>query len=190
VLRGIICAFVALGCFGSVSEGALAQEVVHALTGTVSSIDSITKTVTVFTDSGNHAEFKDMTDSKAHINLDKKIRIDTASADIFKTAGSYVIVFFFGDNDVRTAVAVRGLGKGPFTSAVGTVVRFDGRGHSISLKDETGAEQTFKLSSDTVAETGMGVMDGTKFQAQKGDAVRIVASTVDGSPTALFIQQK
>jgi hypothetical protein len=82
---------------------------------------------------------------------------------------------------------LKNLGSGPFMSAVGTVTRFDGRARTISVEDKSGAVQTFKINGQTVAESEMGVVEGGKFQAQKGDRVRVVATTVDGSPTALFL---
>ena len=190
MLRGFLCACLVAGCVGAASVAAGAQEVVHALTGTVSSVDPVSKSVTIFTDNGSQSLFKNVTGSKARYVLDKKIRVDASATDTLSKTGAYVIVFFFGDDNTRTAVAVRSLGSGPFTSAVGTVVEFEGREHSISVKDSSGAVQTFKITSDTVGESGIGATEGFKFQVQKGDEVRVVATTVNGGATALFIQQK
>jgi Cu/Ag efflux protein CusF len=185
-LRGGVFA----GCLGVLAIAAQAQQVVHALTGTVSSIDTLSKTMTIFQDNGSQSDFKDMTNEKAHFAFDKKIALEATPADDFKKKGAYVIVFYFGDNQDRTAVALKNLGAGPFTSAEGSLVKFDVKGHSISLKDSSGALQTFKLTDQTVAEGYMGVVEGSKFQAQKGDQVRIVASTESGTPTALFMREK
>jgi outer membrane lipoprotein-sorting protein len=185
-LRG--CVFAA--CLGGLVFAASAQQVVHALTGTVSSIDDLSKTVIVFQDNGSQGQFKDMTKGKTHFEFDKKIALETTPADDFKKKGAYVIVFYFGDNDDRTAVALKNLGAGPFTSAEGALVKLDVKGHMISLKDTTGAVQTFKITDQTVAEGYMGVVEGVKFPAQKGDQVRIVASTESGTPTALFMREK
>jgi hypothetical protein len=179
-----------LGCLGLVSIPAAAQQVVHALTGTVSAVDAADKTVTLLQDTGSSFVFNDMTNSKTQISFDKKIHVETTDADAFKKAGAYVIVFFYyGQGDARTVVALRNLGSGPFTSAVGTVTRFEGHEHSISITDETGAAQTFKIAEDTVGEGGYGAVNGFKFQVQKGDHVRIVGSSAGGNLTALFIRQ-
>lgn len=184
-LRGCVFA----GCLGAFAAAAPAQQVVHALTGTVSSIDDLSKTLTVFQDNGSQGEFKDLT-GKGHFALDKKIALEATPADDFKKKGAYVIVFYYGDNEDRTAVALKNLGAGPFTSAEGSLVKFDSKGHSISLKDSSGTVQTFKITDQTVAEGYMGVVEGSRFQAQKGDQVRIVASTESGTPTALFMREK
>ena len=184
-LRGVV--FTA--CLGLFVVAVQAQQVVHALTGTVSSIDELSKTLTVFQDNGSQGEFKDMT-GKGHFNFDKKIALETTPADDFKKKGAYVIVFYYGENEERTAVALKNLGAGPFTSAEGSLVKFDPKGHSISLKDSSGTVQSFKLTDQTVAEGYFGVVEGNKFQAQKGDQVRVVASTESGTPTALFMREK
>jgi hypothetical protein len=184
-LRGVVFS----GCLGLFVSAAPAQQVVHALTGTVSSIDELSKTLTVFQDNGSQGEFKDMT-GKGHFNLDKKIALETTPADDFKKKGAYVIVFYYGDSEERTAIALKNLGAGPFTSSEGSLVKLDIKGHSISLKDSSGAVESFKLTDQTVAESYMGVVDGSKFQAQKGAQVRVVASTESGTPTALFMREK
>jgi hypothetical protein len=99
-----------------------------------------------------------------------------------------VIVFYFGDGDGRTAVAVRNLGSGPFTNDIGTVVRLDGREHLLSIKTKSGVVKSFKIAADTVAETDLGVVNGIKYQPEKDDQVRVVASTVNGASTALFVR--
>lgn len=189
MLKAALCGCVFAGCLGALVVAAPAQQVVHALTGTVSSIDDLSKTLIVFQDNGSQGEFKDST-GKGHFTLDKKIALEATPADDFKKKGAYVIVFYFGDNEDRTAVALKNLGAGPFTSAEGSLVKFDAKGHSIAVKDSTGAVQTFKINDQTVAEGYMGVVEGYKFQAQKGDQVRIVASTESGTPTALFMREK
>ena len=185
---------IAVACFvavslGSVSLSATAQEVVHALTGTVSAIDAASKTVTLLHDGGGTIVFKDMTTGKGPSSLDKRIHVETTAADTFKKTGAYVIVFYYGQEDSRAVVALKSLGDGPFTSASGTVTKFEGHDHSITVTDESGAPQTFKITDDTVGEGGFGVVNGLKFQVQKGDRVRIVGSTAGGGQTALFIRQ-
>jgi len=85
-------------------------------------------------------------------------------------------------------IAFKNLGSGPFSSTVGTVKKFD-RTRSVSVQDESGKLETFKIGADTVAEGYAGAMDGSKLQVSSGDKVRIVSGVVDGSPTILFIRQ-
>lgn len=187
-MRGSLKTFIFVGCILSVAAPAMAQEVVHALTGTVRSIDSASKTITIFTDNGSEGQFKDLTDPKLKVDFDKKLRTDSSTVDTFKGQGAYVIVFYFGDGDVRTAVALRNLGPGPFTNNVGVVVKFDAREHRLVIKNKSGLITSFKIAPDTVAETDFGAVNGSKFQAQKDDQVRVVGATVNGAPTALFVR--
>ena len=185
-LRGCVFAV----CLGGLVVAAPAQQVVHALTGTVSSIDNLSKTLIVFQDNGAQGQFKDMTNQKTHLAFDKKIGLETTPADDFKNKGAYVIVFYYGDNDDRTAVALKNLGAGPFKATEGTLVKLDIKGRSISVKDSSGEVESFKITDQTVAEGYMGVVEGYKFSAQKGDQVRVVASSESGTPTALFMREK
>jgi hypothetical protein len=189
MLKALWCGLVFAGCLGSFAASAAAQQVVHALTGTVSSTDELTKTLIVFQDNGSEGQFKDMTDAKSHIVINKKVALESPSPDSFKKKGAYVIVFYCGDNDDRTAIALKNMGAGPFTSVEGTVVKFEGKQHSISLQDTSGATQTFKIAQDTVAEGYMGVVDGYKFQPQKGDHIRVVGMTDSDGATALFVRE-
>jgi hypothetical protein len=186
MLKGKVQTSILAACCLFVSVAATAQEVVHALTGTVTSIDTSAKTITVYTDNRSEGFFKDMTNSNTPIEFDKDIRANATAVDSFKMKNAYVIVFYFGGGDVRTAVALRSLGAGPFSKDTGTVVKIEGR-NSISIADESGAIKSFKLTSNTVAETVYGAVIGSKYQPHKGDKVRVTAAVVNGSETALLV---
>jgi hypothetical protein len=178
-------------CVGCLVSGAAllpAQEVIHALTGTVTSISATTKSITVLQDNGSTVDYHPRLDSKTRIVFDKNVAEGTTAADAFNQKDAYVIVFYYGATQDKTVVALKNLGAGPFTSAVGAVTKFDSHAHTLSIQDEKGATQNFRLGSDTVVESTFGAVDGLKFQAQKGDHVRVVAATVNGTPTALFVR--
>jgi hypothetical protein len=169
------------------TAAASGQEVVHALTGTVASIDATAKTISMYTDNRSAGLFKDLTNAKANIVFDKTLRALVTPADEFKKQGAYGIVFYFGQGDTRTAVALRSFGQGPFTSAEGIVAKSEAGDHSFSVTDDSGAVTTFKIASDTVAETMLGAVAGFKSQPHKGDKVHVTAKTVNGVAMALFI---
>jgi hypothetical protein len=176
-----------IACLSCASVFATAQQVVHALIGTVNVINPNAKTIIVTTDDGTPGSFEDLTDPKAHIAIDKALRADATPAQSFTTKGASAIVLFFGEGADRTAVALRNLGVGPFTKSTGTVVKFSGKDHSFSVKDDAGNVETFRVTPETVAETRSGAVDGKKFEPGKGDQVRVTSSLVNGSPTALFV---
>ncbi len=186
MLKGKWTTSVFVMCIFSASIAATAQEVIHALTGTVTSIDAPAKTITVFTDNRSGGLFKDMTNPNTPIISDKNIRAVSTSIDTFKKKGAYAIIFYYGAGDVRTAVALRNLGAGPFSKNTGTIVAVDGK-NSISIANGSGAIDSFRLTATTVAETEYGAVVGNKYQSHKGDKVRVTAMAVNGDATALFI---
>jgi hypothetical protein len=190
MLKAFVAACAVVCSTAALSVPSSAQEIIHALTGTVSSIDNAGKTITIFQDSGSGGVvYQQMNNPKTRIAFDKHIQPETVSATQFDKQGAYVIVFYFGGDSNRTVVALESLGTGPFQSTNGTVSHYDGHGHTVTIEDESGKPQTFKIVDKTVAETGMGAVDGASFHADKGDHVRIVSSTVDGTPTALFVRE-
>jgi hypothetical protein len=98
-----------------------------------------------------------------------------------------VIVYYFGFGDLRTVVAMRSLGPGPFTQSAGKVVSFDKKVRALTIADQSGGAQLFEVASDTVADTEMGAMGGLGFQPSKGDPVQVTSAVVNGNRTALFI---
>jgi hypothetical protein len=175
-------------CLELLSVSAAAQEVVHALTGTVVAVDKDAKTITVLQDNGFRTEFKEMANAKTPIVFDKKVAAETMAANAFEESGAYAIVFYYGDGADQTVVALKSLGPGPFTATVGTVQKFEGRTHSILVEDEAGKVQTIQINSATVAETDSGVVEGMKFQARRGDQIRVVSTDLSGTLTALFVR--
>jgi glycerate kinase len=99
-----------VGCCLLTTFSATAQEVVHALCGTVRSINSTAKTITVATDDGSEGLFQDFTKSNVSLDFDKKIRAEATTANAFTKNGVRVIVYYFGNSDERTAVALQDLG--------------------------------------------------------------------------------
>ncbi|HXS76226.1 MAG TPA: hypothetical protein VN753_08615 [Terracidiphilus sp.] len=176
--------------FSLLMPGLTAQEIVHALCGTVSSVDLSSKTITLFQDTGSPATFNVMSSSNKRIDFDKKIAGDVTAAKEFQKQGAYVILFYFGINENRTAVALKNLGAGPFSSTSGEVTDWNGHDRKLSVRDKNGATRTFTVGPQTVAETYMGVVNGTKFDIDKGENVRIVSSRNEASPTVLFIREK
>jgi hypothetical protein len=174
------------GCLSFASFTARAQAVVHALTGVVNNINPAEKTITVITDDGSGGTFQDVA-SHTSMAFDKNIRTDATAADEFKNKGANVIVYYFGEGDVRTVVALKVLASGPFTRSSGTVIKFDKKEHSLSIKNDSGAVEIFKITSSTVADTDSGASTGLKFDPHKGEPVRVVATQENGSLTAVFI---
>ena len=164
-----------------------AQEVVHALAGTVKNINQKAATIYIKTDDGSAGNFKDFGGAKIPVSLDKTINAEATPADKFTSKGDQVIAFYFGSGDDRTLVSLRDLGDGTLEKATGTVVKFDKREHLLTIKDSAGTEETFHTDLKTIQDTANGVVEGAKVDAAKGDQVRVTAVQTNGSDDALFI---
>jgi hypothetical protein len=166
---------------------ATAQDVVHALIGTIGSVDSAAKTIAVKTDDGSEVTFKDMISSRSKIAFDKKIRTDPAAAGELKKTGERAIVYYFGFGDLRTIVALRSLGPGPFAQSAGKIASFNKKDHILTIAGQSGAVELFDVTSDTVVDTEMGAVGGLDFRPGKSDPVRVISTVVNGNKTALFV---
>jgi hypothetical protein len=188
MLKGFVKTCLLAGSFSLTTFAATAQEVVHALAGTVTSIDPPAKTIQINTDDGSEGRFKDLTNSHVSLDFDKSIRADAIVADAFRKQGMHVIVYYFGDSEMRTAVALQGLGTGPFERSSGTIVKFNRHEHLLTIKNSAGVQESFHIARKTCAETAVGAVAGYKFDPEKGDQVRVIAAPRNGSETALFIR--
>jgi len=185
--RALIPCFVvvAIVCGSAAAE---AQWVVHALGGTVESMQPARKTMYVITDDGSSGDFQFPQTPNVNVNFDKDIRSETMTTDKFNGQGHHVVLFYFGDDRVRTAFAVQDLGTGPFVKVTGTVVSFNKHDHSITMLTKEGSQQEFLVSNKTVVDTPDGVTLGRKFKADKGDHLRLLAETVNGQQQVMLIR--
>jgi hypothetical protein len=186
MFRGYSRLLVAAGCFSLVSMAATAQEVVHALTGVVKTINASSKIIIIATDDGSDGIFRVAAPHVA-VEFDKNARSEAVAAEAFKNNGTHVIVYYYGMGSLRTVVALHDLGAGPFTMSSGTVVKYDKSQHSLSIEDTSGAVESFKIVRSTIADTNNGVASGFKFDPDKGRKVNITAADESGVKTALFI---
>ena len=80
--------FLLLGVCSSTILAVRAQEVVHALSGTVSAIDAKDKTIDIKTADGSEGMFKDLTKADVPMDFDKAIRQRFDTCREFLQAGS------------------------------------------------------------------------------------------------------
>jgi hypothetical protein len=164
-----------------------AQWIIHAMGGTIKSVSGSAGTLSFNSDDGTPGEFQLPQSAKLNIFFDKEVRAETAAPDKAVASDSQVILFFFGDGIVRTAVAVQSVGSGPFQKVTGTVVRFDKHDRVLTIKTDTG-QRTFMVSDKTVVDTPDGVIPGRKFSAERGDHLRLLAQPKDGQEQILLVR--
>jgi hypothetical protein len=178
-----VCWFAAFSASG--------QEVVHSLTGTIKSVNSSAGTIEVNTDDGSEGLFKDMTKSHVSVNVDRKFLAELVPAAGFTSKGPQtVIVFYYGDNAVRTAVGLLQIGMGPLETNSGNVARFDKHAELLTVQTSSGGEKTFQISSKTVAETSVGAVLGRRFTPEKGEQIRVISSSENGKDIARYVYAK
>ena len=101
-----------VGVISLAAFAANAQEVVHALAGTVSSINPTEQTITIKTDDGSEGLFKDLMKSNVSFDFDRNVRAGSIPASSFTKKGAHVIVYYFGGGNGRKGCGV-GAGDGP-----------------------------------------------------------------------------
>jgi hypothetical protein len=185
MLKVCLPASLLVGFFSFANCAAHSQEVVHAVSGVVTSIDPAQKTININTVDGSQDLFKDLSNSGKSLDFDKSIREESTPADGFTKVGANVIVFYYGEGLQQTAVAVRDLGKGPLQRDIGTIAGF--HHHLLTIKDSKGNSLSFLVGPKTVVESAMGAVDGSRFSPEKGDQVRVTVAATDGKD-ALFIR--
>lgn len=166
---------------------ACAQQMVHAMSGTVASVMPNLKMIEVTTTDGGDSHFQWVRSSKDRLNFDKSVSDDATPVNASAVKGDHIIVYYIGDGDPRVAVALRDLGSADVQTVTGTVVKFDKHDHLLTVKDSNGAEVTFHLDPKTVADTTNGVQENFKFDLDKGSWVHVTSTQVDGAPTAWLV---
>jgi hypothetical protein len=174
-------------CLGVAIPAANAQARIYAVSGTVTSINPKIQMTEVDTDDGTTGHFRWIATPGPAIDFNKNVSADATPADKFATKGDHAIVYFFGEGDVRTVVALRDIGAGPVEVTTGTVLKLNRKERVLTMKKTSGEEATFHLDVKTVVGTPDGVMEDLKFDLNKGDSIRVTSAQEKGSDTALLI---
>jgi hypothetical protein len=188
MLNRLLTTCLVAGAIASVPIAAHAQQTVHGLAGKVTAIYPATNMIKVATDDGSGNMFEIMVKADVPLNFQKGVKALTTPAATFNKKDDQVVVFYYGDDQIRTAVAVEDLGTAPLVKTAGTLIKLDKHDHTITVRDSSGADQVFHIDAHTVGEATSGVVEGKQFDADKGAKVRVVATNENGTQTALFIR--
>lgn len=163
-----------------------AQEVVHALTGLVTAVYPSEHSISIKTDDGSEGHFKYEKDLRTPIQFDKSVRAETMEPSTYNKVGDRVVVYYIGDGDERTVVALKDLGKAPLGVSSGRVVKtHDG---SLIIKNQVGATETYQIAKDATVETTDGVVSGVKFHPDKGAQITVRYQEANGNKIAQFVR--
>jgi hypothetical protein len=171
-------AFLLLGAFQLA-----AQDVVSAVHGTITKLDSATKTAAVKTKDGTEHSIK-FVDKTTVQGVDATA---AGSKDAFHglTEGTEVVAHYTAKGTEKTAVEVDKVGKDGIHEVDGTVTHIDRGAKTIAVKTADGTEQTFRLTDHAVADAGKDVAKGTEKSAK----VTVYYTEVAGKKTARFFEK-
>lgn len=172
----------------AVSASAYSQMVVHAVSGKVKAINAATQTMDVTGSDGATNPFKIATSNKVNLDFGNDLRSDSIEAQKFQRVGDFAVVYYYGYDNDRTAVAVKDLGAGPLLKVDGTVAGFNKKDRVMTVKDASGKSYAFTLGDHLIVDTGLGVDNGRKYDPHKGALVRVTYAHSDNQNSALFLR--
>ncbi len=166
----------------STSLSLAAQDVVHAVDGTVKKVDAGTKTVVVDTKDGTEHTFHYASDVTVDgANDTKKGAVDAAHG---VEEGSKVAVHYTVVGGKETAHEIDKIGDDGLKTTDGTVSHMDRGAKTIAVKTADGTEETFHLTDRAAKDTGKDVAEG----ADKSAKVTVYYTEKAGVKTAHFIK--
>lgn len=139
----------------------LAADVVTAVHGTVTKVDSAAKTIVVKT--------KDGTEHTLHFVAKTTVSgTDAAAKDTFKgvKVGSEVVAHYTVKGTDKTAVEVDKVGKDGLKSSEGTISEIDRGAKTIAVKTADGTVETFKMADHATEDAGKDIAKGTEKTAK------------------------
>jgi hypothetical protein len=177
IVRGSLV-FLLLGAFHLA-----AQDVVSAVHGTITKLDSAGKTAVVKTKDGTEQTVKFVDKTTVH----GAEATAAGSKDAFHglTEGSEVVAHYTTKGAENTAVEVDKVGKDGIHEVDGTVTHIDRGAKTLTLKAADGTEQTFKLSAHAAADAGKGIAKGSEKSAK----VTVYYTETAGKKTAHFFEK-
>lgn len=186
MMIGLIKGLVSATILAFAGPSLLAQEIVHAMAGTIARIDPANSSITLQLPDKKTVSFDFKPHLSAPISFDKTLRDEAAMASGLPKEANHVIVYYYGLSPA-IAVSVKDLGK-EIAAITGTIVGISETNRAITVQSETGRGETCNVSDQTTVETAYGAVDGTKYSPRKGEKVNAVCNYEAGKEVAQFIQ--
>lgn len=164
----------------STSLSLAAQGVIHAVEGTVTKVDSGTKTVAVKTADGTEHTFHYLGDVTVHGSKDAARGTVNGVKE-----GSKVAVHYTVEGSKETAHEFDNIGDDGLKAIEGTVTHVDRGAKTIAVKTADGSEETFHFTERAAKDTGEDIGKGTEKSAK----VTVYYTEKAGVKTAHFIKR-
>jgi VCBS repeat-containing protein len=164
----------------STSLSFAADDVVHAVDGTVTKIDTTTKTIAVKTADGTEHTFHYLGDVTVHGSKDAAKGTVNGVKE-----GSKVAVHYTVEGSKETAHEFDNIGDDGLKATDGTVTHVDRGAKTIAVKTADGTVDTFHFSEDAAKDTGKDIGKGTEKSAK----VTVYYTEKAGVKTAHFVKE-
>jgi len=167
--------------------GWAAEDVVTAVHGTITKLDSATKTMVVKTKDGTEHTVKFVDKTTVHGVKAGVHETAMGAKDTFQglKEGTDVVVHYTAKGTEKTAEEVDNVGKDGVRSVDGTITHIDRAGKTVAVKTADGTEETFKLSGHASADAGKDIAKGT----EKTTKVTVYYTEEAGKKTAHFFEK-
>ena len=161
------------------ADKAQSKPVEHAIAGTVESVDTAAKTVSIKTADGTVKVVK----------VTAKTTVQGLKAGADYTAlgaekGSHVVVKYTGEGADATSSGIKYVGKGTVKVSEGTVTKVDDAAKTVTVKTASGAEEVYHVTAEGTVDTGKGIAKGTT----KGAKVSVYYTEEGGKKVAHFFK--
>jgi len=188
--KGISKALLLL-CAVSLAGSAFAQDAVHAVAGAVTRVDKTGKTIAIKTAEGSEEVFKftERTAIRTSVEGAQGAKMGALDTYFAGKESTRVVVRYMGKGADKTATVVDDFGKDTLKMGRGTVTHVDRAARTVSVKTDSGAEETYKLGSEAVVETDHGVVRGTRYVAKEGDKVAVHYTEQEGAKIVRLFQK-
>jgi hypothetical protein len=160
-----------------------AQDVVHAVDGTVKKVDSGTKTVVIETKDGTEHTFHYASDGT--VDGAKDTEKGTVDAAHGVGEGTKVAVHYTTVGGKDTVHEIDKIGDDGMKTSEGTVTHIDKGAKTVAVKTADGTVDTFHLTDRAAKDTGKGIAEGTEKSAK----VTVYYTEKAGVKTAHFIKE-
>jgi hypothetical protein len=150
-------------------------DVVHAMAGVITKLDSAAKTITLKTVDGTEHVFKYTAKTSVHAAQEGEKAAKTGTVDTYMAGkeGTHAVIHYTGEGADETAVHVEDLGHDSLQVGHGTVTGVDKAARTVTIKAEDGTESTYHVAKDATIDAEHGVTKGSELIAKKGEKVTV-----------------
>jgi hypothetical protein len=150
-------------------------DVVHAVAGIITKVDSAAKTITVKTADGAQHVFRytEATSIRAAHEGAKAAKTGTVDTYMAGKEGTHAIVHYTSNGADETAIHVEDFGQRSMHVGEGTITGVDNTARTISLKAEDGTASTYRVAKDATVDTEHGITKDSKLVAKRGEKATV-----------------